>query len=195
MASSLPFTPTRPPPITSSSSPISLHFPLPSNTPSEHVADVQGRIAVLTLSNPSKLNAVGLQDVFTLIETLTWLGEQDRVTVIVVTGEGRFFSSGAMLDDKSRDSGLPAEAHTSGKPEDVKRINEHYISRITLGNGRLARVLTEFPKVLVGAMNGPAVGIMAAFVGHCDLLYAYENFWLNVPFSQLGLVCEGLASQ
>ncbi|CAO1622290.1 unnamed protein product [Jaminaea pallidilutea] len=193
--SSLPFTPTRPPPIDASSQPISLTFPVPPNTAKEHIPNVQGRVAVITLANVDKLNAVGSQDVMNLVETLNWIAEQDRITITVLTGRGRFFSSGAMLNDPSRDPKLPPEAFTSKKPEDIKKVNEFYISRVTLGNGRLARELTMFPKVLIGAVNGPAVGIMAAVLGHCDLLYSYDNFWLAVPFSGLGLVAEGLASQ
>ncbi|CAO1635057.1 unnamed protein product [Parajaminaea phylloscopi] len=194
-SASLPFTATRPPPLDASSWPVSLSFPLPPNTPAEHRDDVLGRIAVITLSNVEKLNAVRFDDVLNLVETLRWLAEQPKVTVVILTGRGRFFSAGAMVSDKSRDPGIPLEAYTSRKPEDESRIQQYYVSRIALGNGRLSRELANFPKVLVGAMNGPAVGIMAAVVGHCDLIYSYDNFWLSVPFTTLGLVSEGLASQ
>ncbi|CAO1633005.1 unnamed protein product [Sympodiomycopsis kandeliae] len=192
---SLPFTPTRPPPLTADSHPISLSFPIPPNTPSESVEAVQGRVAVITLKNTAKLNATGLEDVYNLVEVLRWIGEQDRITIAVLTAQGRFFSAGADFSDPSRDPGATFEQHTSKNPQDVKSIHTFYEGRIALGNGRLARELTFFPKVLIGAMNGPAVGIMAAVVGHCDLLYTYSNFWLAVPFSSLGLVSEGLASQ
>lgn len=195
IAMSLPFTPTRPAPLDETSSPISLSFPTPPNTPQEHVELVKGRIAVITLNKTDKLNATGLEEVYSLVETLRWIGEQDRIAITVLTGAGRFFSAGADFSDPSRNPGLTLEQHTSKKPQDERELQSFYGGRIALGNGRLARELTFFPKVLVGAMNGPAVGIMAAVVGHCDLLYSYENFWLAVPFSSLGLVSEGLASQ
>lgn len=195
MASELPFTPTRPPPLGPATRPISLTFPVPPNTAQQHIDDVRGRIAVITLDNVNKLNAVAFADVNALVEVLRWLGEQSKVTVVVITGRGRFFSAGAMLSDPTRDPGIPLEAYSSKQPDDVEKAQQFYVSRIALGNGRLSRELANFPKLLVGAMNGPVVGIMAAVVGHCDLLYAYENFWLSVPFTSLGLVAEGLASQ
>ena len=51
--------------------------------------------------------------------------------------------------------------------------------------------MIEHNKVLVLAMNGPGVGAGAAwFQGVADLMYMAEDAWLQVTFSQLGLVPE-----
>jgi peroxisomal 3,2-trans-enoyl-CoA isomerase len=51
--------------------------------------------------------------------------------------------------------------------------------------------MIDHKKVLVLAMNGPGVGAGAAwFQGVSDLFYAAEGAWLQVTFSQLGLVPE-----
>ncbi len=60
-------------------------------------------------------------------------------------------------------------------------------------NPSLGEVLHHHNKLLVGAMNGPAVGIVATMLAHCDLLYTFEDFWLALPFMSLALVSEGLA--
>ena len=55
----------------------------------------------------------------------------------------------------------------------------------------MLRTMITHSKVLVLALNGPAVGGGAAwFPGVADLVLAAEGAWLQVPFSQLGLVPE-----
>ena len=50
------------------------------------------------------------------------------------------------------------------------------------------------PKILIAALNGPAVGLSAALVAHADFVYAAPHTFLLTPFSSLGLVAEGNAS-
>lgn len=55
----------------------------------------------------------------------------------------------------------------------------------------LVRSMIDHKKVLVLALNGPGVGAGAAwFQGTSDLFYAAEGSWLQVTFSQMGLVPE-----
>ena len=51
------------------------------------------------------------------------------------------------------------------------------------------------PKILVTALNGPAVGLSAALIALSDFVYAAPHAFLLTPFSSLGLVAEGGASQ
>lgn len=51
------------------------------------------------------------------------------------------------------------------------------------------------PKILVVALNGPAVGLSAALVAFGDFIYAAPHTFLLTPFSSLGLVAEGGASR
>lgn len=50
------------------------------------------------------------------------------------------------------------------------------------------------PKVLVAALNGPAVGLHAGLLGFADFVYATPHTFLLAPFSSLGLVAEGGSS-
>ena len=64
------------------------------------------------------------------------------------------------------------------------------MSTLTFGV-ELVRSLIDHKKVLVIAMNGPGVGAGASwFQGNADILYMAEDSWLQVTFSQLGLVPE-----
>jgi peroxisomal 3,2-trans-enoyl-CoA isomerase len=50
------------------------------------------------------------------------------------------------------------------------------------------------PKILVTALNGPAVGLSAALIAFSDFIYAAPHAYILTPFSSLGLVAEGNAS-
>lgn len=47
------------------------------------------------------------------------------------------------------------------------------------------------PKLLVTALNGPAVGLSAVLVAYSDFIYAMPHFYLFCPFSSLGITAEG----
>lgn len=186
---SLPFTPTRPPPLNAQSSPVRLTFPTtgqPSNA---------GLVAVITLCTPKNLNAMTSSDMQSLITALEWIDEQPHIVITVLTGEGRYLSAGANVKEGGRNvdefewSKLPPEheQHLSNK-------RSYYASRAFLTNGLLTRAFHSHSKLLVAACNGPAVGIMAAVLGHFDLVYCMEDFFLLTPFSSLALVAEAGSS-
>jgi peroxisomal 3,2-trans-enoyl-CoA isomerase len=50
------------------------------------------------------------------------------------------------------------------------------------------------PKILITALNGPAIGLSAALISFSDFIYAAPHAFLFTPFSSLGLVAEGNAS-
>ena len=61
-------------------------------------------------------------------------------------------------------------------------------------NLNVTQAFYSHPKILVVALNGPAIGLSAALTGFADFVYAAPHTFLLTPFSSLGLVAEGGSS-
>jgi len=59
---------------------------------------------------------------------------------------------------------------------------------------RFLRAIATFPKPLVAAVCGPAVGVGTTMLFHCDLVYAGDNAAFSMPFVNLGLCPEAGSS-
>lgn len=62
-------------------------------------------------------------------------------------------------------------------------------------NLNITQAFYSHPKILVAGLNGPVIGLSAALVAFADFIYAAPHTFLLTPFSSLGLVAEGGASQ
>lgn len=73
-------------------------------------------------------------------------------------------------------------------------LNRHFLGTFVSNNLNITDAFAHHPKILVTALNGPAVGLSAAIVGFSDFVYAVPSTFILTPFSSLGLVAEGGAS-
>ncbi|KAJ9361598.1 hypothetical protein DTO027B9_759 [Paecilomyces variotii] len=143
----------------------------------------QDRIAIITLNNASKLNAL-TQDQYSLLgERMREVAARDDIFITVLTGTGRFFSAGADVN-----ASRPGATLSSTDRRDILR-------GFVVNNIDLTRTFYTHPKILVVALNGPAVGLSAALTAFGDFIYAAPHTFLLTPFSSLGLVAEGGASR
>ncbi|EME44686.1 hypothetical protein DOTSEDRAFT_88755 [Dothistroma septosporum NZE10] len=145
------------------------------------VVTIQDGIGTIKFNRPNQLNSFGGSLVEDTIAALRELNDHPDTTFTVITGEGRFFASGA-------DVTSIASTPTSFKNDGQAKV--FWAQRMAVGM-ELVRSLIDHKKVLVLALNGPGVGAGAAwFQGSSDLFYAAEGAWLQVTFSQMGLVPE-----
>jgi peroxisomal 3,2-trans-enoyl-CoA isomerase len=64
-----------------------------SSTPHVIKVDYRGRIAILTIDNPSKLNALSGAQYYELAQRMQEVAEHDEVYITILIGKGRFFSA------------------------------------------------------------------------------------------------------
>ncbi|KAF8245077.1 ClpP/crotonase [Wilcoxina mikolae CBS 423.85] len=147
---------------------------------------VNKNIATITLNIPEKLNALTFDLYFLLGKLMRQVAEMPEVTITILTGTGRYFSAGADVNSTGDE---PTEG--DGSYEDTRR---YYFRHFGASNIDLTRTFFTHPKILVVALNGPAVGLSAALAAFGDFIYATPQTFILTPFTSLGLVTEGGSS-
>ncbi|MBA4502315.1 enoyl-CoA hydratase-related protein [Marinobacterium marinum] len=127
----------------------------------------------LRLSRPEKKNALTLEMYSTLIAQLEWATKTDTIQAVCLSGEGDSFCAGNDI----------ADFLTRAQDPDTLGVIVQFL-----------HTLIDFPKPLLAAVQGDAVGIGATMLLHCDLVIAASDLSCRLPFTRLGLVPEGGSS-
>jgi enoyl-CoA hydratase len=131
-----------------------------------------GPIATVTLNNPDMRNAF-LDDMHEAMREI-WihLAEDPSIRSVVLTGAGKAFSAGGHI------------------PNFIRNYEDAEYRRISLrGALRLQQAMAEFPKPVVAAVNGPAVGLGCSIAVNCDIVYIAESTFMQDTHVSIGLVC------
>ncbi len=149
------------------------HSEGPDANPAEHEILVrdEGRVRVVTLNRPDRVNAFTADSYRRLASTLDEADAATDVSVVLLEGAGRGFSSGVDL------------AAVSSHDEALGENFDHLI-----------RALISFSKPLLAAVHGAAVGFGATILLHCDLTLVAETARLRLPFTALGTTPEAASS-
>lgn len=134
------------------------------------------------MNRPDHLNAFTPQMRVELLDAFSRADADDDVRVIIVTGAGRGFCAGIDLSSGSssfaatlRKKHVGAEAHRDG-------------------GGMLTLRIYESLKPIIGAINGPSVGIGATITLPMDIRLASDKACFGFVFSRRGIVPEACSS-
>ena len=138
----------------------------------EILTHVERGVMTITLSRLDRKNAITTAMYDAIADALTAAQADGAVRVVVVQGHETVFSAGNDIGDFLN---RPAAGHESPA-------------------FRFLRCIATFPKPLVAAVCGPAVGVGTTMLFHCDLVYAGDNAAFSMPFVNLGLCPEAASS-
>lgn len=145
----------------------------------------KGKIAIITLNLEKKLNALNQDLYYRLSCLMREVAARDDIYITVLTGKGRYFSAGADVTSSG-------SAPENKSPAELRR---HWLRSFVANNLEITQAFYSHPKILITALNGPAVGLSAALISFSDFIYAAPHAFLLTPFTSLGLVAEGGASR
>src|SRR5467141_3734183 len=136
-----------------------------------------GGVAVIRFNRPEKMNAIGALTRKQLGDAIKQVERDEAVRVVVLTGSGRAFCSGADVTEMAQEGGMRT-------PEDVGNVlRNEYMPMLTR--------LRTMPKPVIAAINGPAVGIGASYALACDIRIAVPEAYLLEAFINIGLAPDG----
>ena len=129
-------------------------------------------VLTLTFNRVERKNSINVAMYDALATALEKAAGDSATRVVVIQGHETIFSAGNDIEDflKNKPAGMDSPVF------------------------RFLRGIATFPKPLVAAACGPAVGVGTTLLFHCDLVYAGDNAAFSMPFVNLGLVPEAASS-
>lgn len=138
------------------------------------LSSAEGRVLVLTLNRPAKLNALTSELHDELLEAVTRAATDKSVGCVVVTGAGTAFCSGG-------DLGSAPQGVELQRPAQEDRADT------LLHHGETTRLLHCMPKPTIAMVNGVAAGAGLALALACDLRIMSRTAVLTTSYVRVGL--------
>ena len=133
-------------------------------------------VATITLNRPEVYNALNDEITYELQHALKVVSKDDKVRVVVLTGEGKAFCSGQDLKAASGDQ----------KRSFLQSLHKRYNPIIS--------AMRSLPKPIVCRLNGVAAGAGCSLALACDIIVASEEATLIEVFINIGLVPDSGSS-
>ena len=134
---------------------------------------VETGVMTVTLNRLERKNSITVAMYAAMADAVASARDDASVRVVVLQGHETVFSAGNDIGD------FLNQPPAAGEEAPVFRF---------------LRGISDFPKPLLAAVCGPAVGIGTTMLLHCDLVYAGDNAAFSLPFASLGLVPEAASS-
>lgn len=139
---------------------------------SEILATQSGSILTLSFNRPAKMNALTRAMYAGLAKGLNDAAGDFGIRAVILTSEGDHFTAGNDIVD------FMDNPPTSDSSEVAQFL----------------AALLNFPKPLIAAVKGNAVGVGTTMLLHCDVVVASPSANFSMPFASLGLVPEAGSS-
>lgn len=139
---------------------------------SDILEHAEGGVLTLTLNRLERKNSLTSAMYGALADALARAKEDAAVRVVLLQGHETVFSAG-------NDIGDFLNQPPAGQDAPVFRF---------------LHGIATFPKPLLAAVCGPAVGVGTTLLLHCDLVYAGDNAAFSLPFVNLGLCPEAAST-
>jgi enoyl-CoA hydratase/carnithine racemase len=140
---------------------------------SEITSTLIGQTQVIRFNRPEKMNAITGDMYAGLTSALNEVAGDFGVRTVVITSEGDHFTAG----------------------NDIKDFMANPLTEESSDVARFLAALLEFPKPLIAAVKGNAIGVGTTMLLHCDIVIAAPNTNFSMPFTSLGLVPEAGSSK
>ncbi len=134
-------------------------------------------VTTLTMNTPARLNGWTMEMMNALKEAFMAAALDDETSVLILTGADPYYCAGVNLSATLRLS-HPRKLH----------------AMIVESNQALFDTFLDFPKPLLIAVNGPAIGASVTSATLCDGIIASEKATFSTPFAALGVTPEGCSS-
>ena len=141
------------------------------DVPEELKVESVGAVRVVTLNRPEKMNSVSRPLHNALVDVWPQLADDPDARAVLLTGAGRAFCAGGDAANFIANHNDPAHRRRSIR-----------------GARRLTDAMIDFPLPVVGAINGPAVGLGCTLAVLCDLVVMSDEAYMADTHVAIGLV-------
>jgi enoyl-CoA hydratase len=138
--------------------------------------EIEPGAGLVTLNRPEQLNAINVAMLDDFNELFTILTKDDAIRVLIITGSGRGFCSGADLNDAL----VHKDTDAFSDPENFLRLVQERYTALPLG-------LRRIPQPVITAVNGAAAGGGFSLVLASDIRVAAPEASFVASFANIGL--------
>lgn len=139
---------------------------------SDVLTQIDAGVMTITLNRLDKKNALTSVMYAAMADALKSAANEAAIRAVVIQGQETFFCAG----------------------NDIGDFLNHPPTAQDSPVFRFLNAISTFPKPLVAAVCGVAVGVGTTLLLHCDLVYAGDNAAFSLPFANLGLCPEAASS-
>ncbi|MHA1105393.1 MAG: enoyl-CoA hydratase/isomerase family protein [Promethearchaeota archaeon] len=136
--------------------------------------EINEKVARIVLNDPENYNPLNQEMAKEMLEVLEQLRNKEDVRCLMITGSGKAFSAGGDIKafKKSIETRRPGE----------------FMNDLLKNLYKIALILRQYPKPVIAAVNGWAVGAGMNLALSCDLVIASNKAKFRQSFSKLALI-------